>query len=92
MRMPKVIQTVFHTPDGQDVAHDYYLNATWITDLCQRHGIFVASDYIRRAIESKRRKCVERYGEEWGETAIAEAIKRQRRRKPREDQGGTQTV
>ena len=92
MRMPKVIQTVFHTPDSQDVAHDYYLNATWITDLCQRHGILVASDYIRKAIESKRRKCVERYGEEWGEEAITEALKRQRRCKPRKVQDGKQTV
>lgn len=90
--MPKVIQTVFHTPDGQDIAHDYYLNATWVTELCTRLGNQVLGESIRRAIESKRRKCVERYGEEWGEEAIAEALKRQRRRKPRKVQDGKQTV
>lgn len=83
MRLPKVIQTVFHDPDGKTVAHDYYLNASWITEICDRVGSRSVGELIARAIEAKRKRCVERYGEEWGGRAIAAALKRQRR-KPRQ--------
>ena len=36
-RLPKAIQ-IFFTDDrnGNELAHDYYLNAAWVTDLCDR--------------------------------------------------------
>jgi hypothetical protein len=70
MKIPKVIQTVFHDQDGSDIAHDYYLNATWIINLCERSGSRAMQPYITKAIESKRRRCVERYGEEWGKEPV----------------------
>lgn len=77
----KVIQTVFHFGDSEDIAHDYYLNASWVIELCQRFGERRVGGSIRRAVEAKRKRCVKRYGEEWGKTAIAAALKRQRRKK-----------
>ena len=67
---PKVIQAVFHDHDGNDIAHDYYLNASWIAELCQRRGDKLISPYVLKAIESKRRLCVERYGTEWGREVV----------------------
>lgn len=81
MTPPKVIQTVFHFGDSEDIAHDYYLNASWVIELCQRLGERRVGDFIRRAVEAKRERCVKKYGEEWGKTAIAAALKRQRRKK-----------
>lgn len=81
MILPKVIQTVFHFGDSEDIAHDYYLNASWVIELCQRLGERRVGDSIRRAVEAKRERCVKRYGEEWGKTAIVAALKRQRRKK-----------
>lgn len=66
MILPKVIQTVFHFGDSEDIAHDYYLNASWVIELCQRLGERRVGDSIRRAVEAKREMCVKRYGEEWG--------------------------
>ena len=80
MRLPKVIQTVFHFGDHEDIAHDYYLNASWVIELCQRLGERRVGEFIRRAIDAKRERCARRYGEEWGKEAIAVALKRQRRK------------
>lgn len=33
MILPKVIQTVFYFGDSEDIAHDYYLNASWAIEL-----------------------------------------------------------
>ena len=82
MKIPKVIQTVFHDQDGNDIAHDYYLNATWAINLCERFGSRAMLPYITKAIESKRKRCVERYGEEWGKEAVNQKnrkVKRQKR-------------
>ncbi len=79
MKTPRVIQAVFHDHDGNDIAHDYYLDATWITALCERHGAFnIIGPYIRRAIESKRKQCIERYGTEWGADVVQPGKKRRK--------------
>ncbi len=84
VKPPHVIQAVFHDRQGHDIAHDYYLNASWVADLCQRHGCIVISPYITKAIDFKRHLCAERYGTEWGKEIICphpEKAKRKPRKK-----------
>lgn len=67
MKLPNVIQTFFtDDQDHHELAHDYYLNATWVTDLVDRFGGRGIGERIRRSIEAKRKACVKRYGSEWG--------------------------
>lgn len=69
MKLPKVIQTFFmDDKDQHELAHDYYLNATWVFGLIERFGGQVIGESIRRAIDAKRKACIKRYGSEWGRT------------------------
>ena len=75
-RLPKAIQ-IFFTDDrnGEELAHDYYLNAAWVTDLCDRYGAANVGMFIHRSIEAKRKACIKRYGSEWGKEAEIKAKK-----------------
>lgn len=75
-RLPKAIQ-IFFTDDrnGNELAHDYYLNAAWVTDLCDRYGAVNVGRFIHRSIEAKRKACIKRYGSEWGKEAEIKAKK-----------------
>lgn len=66
-RLPKAIQ-IFFTDDrnGNELAHDYYLNAAWVTELCDRYGALNVGRFIYRSVEAKREACIKRYGSEWG--------------------------
>ncbi len=69
MELPKVIQTFFtDDKDQHELAHDYYLNATWVVGLVERYGGQVIGERIRRSIEAKRKACIKKYGSEWGRT------------------------
>ena len=76
-RLPKAIQ-IFFTDDrnGKELAHDYYLNATWVSELCGRYGALRVGEYIHRSVEAKRKACIKRYGSEWGKEAEIKAKKR----------------
>ena len=73
-RLPKAIQ-IFFTDErnGEELAHDYYLNAAWVTDLCDRYGALMVGEYIHRSVEAKRKACIKRYGSEWGKEAEIKA-------------------
>ena len=81
-RLPKAIQ-IFFTDDrnGNELAHDYYLNAAWVTDLCDRYGAANVGRFINRSIEAKRKACIKRYGSEWGREAEIKAKKQGNNRK-----------
>ena len=81
-RLPKAIQ-IFFTDDrnGNELAHDYYLNAAWVTDLCDRYGAANVGRFINRSIEAKRKACIKRYGSEWGKEAEIKAKKQKNERK-----------
>ena len=81
-RLPKAIQ-IFFTDDrnGEELAHDYYLNAAWVTDLCDRYGALMVGEYIHRSVEAKRKACIKRYGSEWGKEAEIKAKKQKNERK-----------
>lgn len=66
-RLPKTIQ-IFFTDDrnGNELAHDYYLNATWVAEMCDRYGAANIGMLINRSIEAKRKACIKKYGSEWG--------------------------
>lgn len=65
--LPKTIQ-IFFTDERNhnELANDYYLNATWIADLCQQFGARIIGHRILRSIEAKRKACIKKYGSEWG--------------------------
>ena len=75
-RLPKTIQ-IFFTDErnGEELAHDYYLNAAWVMELCDRYGALRVGEYIHRSVEAKRKACIKRYGSEWGKEAEIKAKK-----------------
>lgn len=82
MKLPKVIQIFFHDEDNnKDIAHDYYLNSSWIIDLCDEFGYMRLGDRIKRALEAKRQECIKRYGSEWGKSVVNPEKKKKRHRK-----------
>lgn len=86
-RLPKAIQ-IFFTDDrnGNELAHDYYLNAAWVTELCDRYGALNVGRFIYRSVEAKRKACIKRYGSEWGrEKKILEKKKKRASRRRKND-------
>lgn len=86
-RLPKAIQ-IFFTDDrnGNELAHDYYLNAAWVTELCDRFGALNVGRFIYRSVEAKRKACIKRYGSEWGrEKKILEKKKKRASRRRKND-------
>lgn len=71
-RLPKAIQ-IFFTDDrnGNELAHDYYLNAAWVAGLCDRYGAVNVGRFINRSIEAKRK---------WG---VADRSGKTKKRKPK---------
>ena len=71
-RLPKAIQ-IFFTDDrnGKELAHDYYLNATWVSELCDQYGALRVGEYIHRSVEAKRK---------WG---VADRSSKTKKRKPK---------
>ena len=65
--LPKTTQIFFTSDrDHHELAHDYYLNATWIADMCDQYGANIIGKRILRSIEAKRKACIKKYGSEWG--------------------------
>lgn len=90
VKPPHVIQTVFHDRQGHDIAHDYYLNAAWVKELCDRYGALNVGRFIYRSVEAKREACIKRYGSEWGrEKKILEKKKKKRASRRRKNDGDT---
>lgn len=88
-KLPKAIQ-IFFTDDrnGNELAHDYYLNAAWVTELCDRYGALRVGEYIHRSVEAKRKACIKRYGSEWGKEAEIKA-KKQKNNCKKETEGNS---
>lgn len=85
MVFPNVLQLFFaDDKDGHELAHGYYLNAAWVADLCDRYGALLVGECIHRALESKRKACIKRYGSEWGKAAVKPKKPGCKRRKEKE--------
>lgn len=87
-RLPKVIQ-IFFTDDrnGNELAHDYYLNAAWVTELCGRYGALNVGRFLYRSVEAKREACIKRYGSEWGREKKILGKKKKRASRRRKNDG-----
>lgn len=82
MVFPKVLQIFFTDDrDGHELAHDYYLNAAWIADLCDQYGSHLVGECIHRSLEAKRKACIKLYGSEWGKEAVKPKKRVYKRRK-----------
>lgn len=87
-RLPKAIQ-IFFTDDrnGNELAHDYYLNAAWVTELCERYCALNVGRFIHRSVEAKREACIKRYGSEWGREKEMQKKEKKRASRRRKNDG-----